>query len=245
MYMYYDAGSLTFKFRAVATYALNDLTDVTITAPATGQVMKYDGAEWVNIDLLYTTLMDVNATGIVDGVSFKWDSGTSKFIIFTPKLTFESLDDTDIDNTVALATYDRVQFNAAGTTKWENVTRATFIDLINYQGVYSRGVATFFDSGAMFDSITNMVTLRGAIAGGGAVVAPQDLAYVPLAYIPAAIVPIRVTCGLGATNYIGIGQVAVSGLITIYSHYNATGDVIAGIPAGGISLDGISYCPDA
>lgn len=28
--------------------ALNDLTDVTITTPTNGQVLKYDGANWVN-----------------------------------------------------------------------------------------------------------------------------------------------------------------------------------------------------
>ena len=39
---------------------LNGLTDVTITTPSSGQVLKYDGSNWVN---------DTDATGGSGGIS--------------------------------------------------------------------------------------------------------------------------------------------------------------------------------
>jgi hypothetical protein len=41
-------GTVTSWATVVATPALNDLTDVVITSPATDQVLKYDGTNWVN-----------------------------------------------------------------------------------------------------------------------------------------------------------------------------------------------------
>jgi hypothetical protein len=41
-------GTVTSWATVVATPALHDLTDVVITSPATDQVLKYDGTNWVN-----------------------------------------------------------------------------------------------------------------------------------------------------------------------------------------------------
>jgi hypothetical protein len=38
------------------THAVNDLTDVTITAAATGEVLRYDGSAWVDAQLAYSDL---------------------------------------------------------------------------------------------------------------------------------------------------------------------------------------------
>ena len=43
------AGShLTIKDRMAASEALNGLNDVTITSAATGNILRYNGSEWVN-----------------------------------------------------------------------------------------------------------------------------------------------------------------------------------------------------
>jgi hypothetical protein len=187
-------------------------------------------------------LGDVNTAGIIDGSALEWDTATSKWIVFTPKKTLESLDDTDIDDTTPLSGDDRLQYISA--TLWTNIPMPSFSDLVSYQAGYSRGSAGFFDSGSTYDSITGIVTLRGVVANSnGAVGAPVWIASVTTDHIPEATVPFRCTLGIGATNMIGIGEVAITtGRITIYSYYNsADGILTAGLPAGAISIDGISY----
>lgn len=61
-----DSASKAVKISATATApALNDITDVTITAPGTGQALVYNGSGWVNDDI---DLADVSGTlGISQG----------------------------------------------------------------------------------------------------------------------------------------------------------------------------------
>jgi hypothetical protein len=53
--------------------ALGDLTDVTITAAATGEVLRYDGAEWVDAQLAYSDLSNTPTLGTASAE----DVGTS------------------------------------------------------------------------------------------------------------------------------------------------------------------------
>ena len=63
--------------------ALNDLTDVTITAAATGEVLRYNGAEWVDAQLAYSdlsgtpTLATVATTGAYSDLSGTPTLGTA------------------------------------------------------------------------------------------------------------------------------------------------------------------------
>ena len=57
--------------------ALDDLTDVVITAPSIGDVLKWDGSNWIN-DVgggggSVATLTDVDLTGLAVGDVLKWD----------------------------------------------------------------------------------------------------------------------------------------------------------------------------
>lgn len=244
MIMYYDAGTQTFKFKLEAGVSIAACTDVTLTGLATGEILKYNGTKFVNVANLLSLLTDVSVGGIAVGQGIKWD-GTD-FVPFSPKLTLESLDDTDIDDTTTLSGGDRLQYISA--TKWTNIPMPTWSALASYQAGYTEGSAGFFDSKSTYDPMTGVVTLRGVVSNAnGAVGAPVWIASVTTDHIPDATVPFRCTVGIGATNVIAIGEVAITtGRITIYSYYaSATGILTAGIPAGDISLDGVSYYRNA
>lgn len=46
--IYRWTGSTYVEISSVATYGLNDLTDVIITVPSTGEILRYNGTNWVN-----------------------------------------------------------------------------------------------------------------------------------------------------------------------------------------------------
>lgn len=60
---------------------LDSHSDVTITAPTDRQVVLYDNgtSEFINDDLNIADLGDVNLTGLANGYTFVWNSGTSKW----------------------------------------------------------------------------------------------------------------------------------------------------------------------
>jgi hypothetical protein len=62
--------------------SLNDLTDVTLTAPLTlGSALVWNGTQWVNRRLIMDDLGDADTTTTVptDGQVLTWDSGTSQW----------------------------------------------------------------------------------------------------------------------------------------------------------------------
>ena len=60
---------------------LNGLSDVTISAPATAQTLRYNGAAFVNAALSVDDLSDVDITTVAptDGQVLAWDNANSKF----------------------------------------------------------------------------------------------------------------------------------------------------------------------
>lgn len=242
MILYYDAGTQTFKFRLETAPSIATCTDVSLLAPANGQILKFNGTDWANQDNNLSDMMDVNTAGRVDGSGVEWDTGTSKWIMSTLKKTLASLDDVDIDDTVPLNDFDRLQYNEAGSIKWNNVPIPTFIDTsVTYATDFYGDVGTIFDFGYSFDPITNEVTLRGGIRNdtGGAVAGPVNLLTLPASMAPAAEVPFLCTVGYGATNAMAFGRVSSGGIMTIFFYNDpsnpSTGN-ISGIPAGNIAL---------
>lgn len=88
--------------------SIGDIGDVdtTTTSPTTGQVLKWDGTNWVPQNDIDTTLTlsaesigslgDVDITGITNGQILEWDSANSKFIAVTPVAGYSSTNfDTD------------------------------------------------------------------------------------------------------------------------------------------------------
>jgi len=241
MVLYYDNATTTFKFRLQTAGTLNDLTDVTITTVANGQIIKWNGTAWVNVNNTYRLLSDVNDAGIANGNAFKWDSGTSKFIPFAPKLTLASLDDVAAS---AVGVNNRLIYNS-GTALWDGVGIPTVSSLLTYQSGYTAGpTAGFSNAGAFYDRITDMVSLVGVITNSGGAVGttPVWLASVPTAMIPSVEIPFTCHVGIGSTTFLAMGYIAAgTGNINIAKYYAAGGVITNGIPAGAICLEGITY----
>lgn len=78
-FVYYDSAWVEVGGGAGGASTLNDLTDVTITSPTNGQVLKYNGSQWVNgTDDAGTTINslddigDVTITTATSGDFLKW-----------------------------------------------------------------------------------------------------------------------------------------------------------------------------
>ena len=185
-------------------------------------------------------LGDVNDSGLANGNSFKWDSGTSRFIPFAPKLTLAALDDVSAS---AVGINNRLQYNA-GTALWDGVGIPAVSSLLSYQAGFAAGTtAGFSNAGGMFDSVTGMATLIGVVTNSNGAVAVLGvwIATVPANMIPSVEIPFTCHVGIGGTTYLAMGAIAAgTGNIVIYKHYTGAA-IVNGIPAGGICLEGISY----
>ena len=136
-----QGATVYFKLDASPTVSIiNDLTDVVITSPANGQVLKYNGTAWVNgIDAIGDILTIDNLTDVVitgtpaDGQVLKYDTATSKWInaadAIGDSLSLDNLTDVVITGTPAdgqVLKYD------IGTSKWVNGTDNVDDNLVTY-----------------------------------------------------------------------------------------------------------------
>ena len=64
--LYVSLGAGAWQVVGAGATALDDLTDVAITSPAASQRLRYDGAGWVNTDLIWRPVM------VEDPVSGNW-----------------------------------------------------------------------------------------------------------------------------------------------------------------------------
>jgi hypothetical protein len=255
MMMYYDSTSGTFKFKTVS-YALNDLTDVIIATATTGDILRYNGTNWVNVQNLLLSLGDVNAGSIANNQSIKWDTATSKFIPYTPATALTGLTDVDI-TTAGLGQSDLLMYDL-GSGKWINQAKAAYATVSNsvFTAPFTNTVATFSPVQVKTNVIDGSVSVRGVAANGGGASAVA-VAIVDLGSYgaPGFEIPFLCTVGLGSGSpTIGGGSVDASGLVTISWHIAAAPQVtvtvpstpivvtpsvpvrVAGIPAGNIDL---------
>jgi hypothetical protein len=243
MVMYYDAGSTSFKFKLSAAASIATLSDVTLTTLASGQILKYNGTAWVNVNNYLSLMGDVNVTGLASGQALKWDSGTSKWIVYSPVDTFAGLTDVSL---TSLADKDRVWYVTG--SGWVNSARPTFIALVSYQSGFSGAGGVFFDAGASYDVLTNMVTLRGVIDNSNTAITTSGgvtIATLPSGYRPDREIAITIQVGLNAVSFTALAGIDSSGVLKIYKYYDSTGDLTDGVPVGDICLDNISFCPTA
>ena len=84
-------GDGTFSFTTVGgvSNTLDGLTDVVVTTPSTGQVLKFDGVNWVNgSDTAGIALTDLNVTVAAAGNStLEYDNNTGTFTYTPPDLS--------------------------------------------------------------------------------------------------------------------------------------------------------------
>jgi hypothetical protein len=78
----YDAAKGAWKLQTLLGNDLDDLNDVTIDTPTTGQALTYDGSEWVNATPASTvdSLTDTTITTPANEESLVYDTSTSKWI---------------------------------------------------------------------------------------------------------------------------------------------------------------------
>ena len=126
-----QGATVYFKLDASPTVSnLDSLTDVTITSPTNGQVLKYNGAGWVNgIDSTTVAsiddIVDVVITTPTNGQVLKYDTATSKWIngsdAVGDSLTLDNLTDVVVTGT---PTDGQVLKYDTATSKWINGTDA-------------------------------------------------------------------------------------------------------------------------
>ncbi len=244
MIMYYDSGSGAFKFKLPTVISIANCTDVLLTSLATSQILKYNGTKWVNVANTFALLSDVNTSGLTNGQAFKWDSGTSKYIPFTPATSLAELT-VDVDIT-SPANEEILIYNGS---KWTNAPAVAFttIDNANFTSPFTNSFG-FGHSVVQwaFDSYNKKVSIRGSAAQSGTGVGSPAVVFTfpDSTYWPSSTVPFRCTVGLGAANTVGFGDISASGVVTLYSYLNtdnpSTGSE-SGVPDGGVAFDLIEW----
>ncbi len=255
MFLYYDNATSTFKFKLI-TFALNDLTDVTITTPLSNNILKYNGSAWVNALNLLSLLEDVDVSGITNNQSIAWNSLTNLFEPYTPATALTGLTDVDI-TTAGLDQSDLLMYDL-GSGKWINQAKAVYATVSNslFTAPFTNTVATFSPVQVKTNIIDGSVSVRGVAANGaGASVVAVTIVNLGSYGAPGYEIPFLCTVGLGSGNpTIGGGSIDASGLVTISWHIAASPQVtvtipsvpttttpsvpvrVAGIPAGNIDL---------
>lgn len=125
-----DGQVLSTDGSGVTSWVNSGLEDVTLTSLEVGQILKYDGDEWVNVadaggDLSLASigdLGDVNTSGLTDGNLLSYDSTAEKWRPVSPSgtgLTSTLIGDlSNVDNTsTSLTAGDLLEYNG---TSWVN-----------------------------------------------------------------------------------------------------------------------------
>ncbi len=125
---------------ALAAQTLGDHADVTITTPAVGDVLSFDGANWIDATLSTDALADINITGITDGQGVAWNASA------IPNARLEPVDLLQAADFVAIAgdtmTGDLI-LNGAPTVADQAATKQYVDDQFTTTAPYDIGV--FFD----------------------------------------------------------------------------------------------------
>jgi hypothetical protein len=144
------------------TIALEDLTDVqNPLSPSTGDVITYDGAEWVATAFTLAELTDVDTAGVVDGDALVYDAGTSTWVAGTPDMDLSSLQDVD---SLAPSAGDGFYYDGAKWTtglperelKSLEDVQTSLSPTANQILEYNDGTSQFEASSKLQDHITNV-----------------------------------------------------------------------------------------
>lgn len=239
--IYWDAGTNFFKFKTIPTPAISNLSDVILAGLAAGQILKWTGFNWVNGNNTLLNLYDVNAGAIANLQSIIWNSGTSKFIPYTPATALTGLSDVDI-TTASLLQSDLLMYDFA-SSKWINQAKATFITEASgsFNALFDSTVANYYPVSTRYDVLTGAVTIRGVadnIAGTGLGVQTRIFTLTDSALVPTEEVPFLCTVGIGSGSpNVGGGFVQKNtGDVYISWYLDNTGARQSGYPAGDIDL---------
>ena len=117
---------------------LDSLTDVTISAPASNELLKYNGSQWVNSsDYLsmrsLNDLGDVNISGVSDAQLLTYQNISSQWVNQS-KPTYSIQEQTDFDSSITKNDLDYMAWNAS-TSEWEPLSVSA--EVLNVFNAYS------------------------------------------------------------------------------------------------------------
>jgi hypothetical protein len=136
----------------IAAMALAKLSDVTITTPATNQVLTYNGTKWVNQALptdtdTLATLGDVTLSGLANGQVLQYNG--TKWVNASAGSSSTLASDTDVS--ITSPADKQALIYVSGTSKWTNIaiTLGTYVsdvvitspadgDLLRYDNASSK-----------------------------------------------------------------------------------------------------------
>jgi len=261
MVLYYDGGTSTFKFKLIEL-SVSDLSDVILTTLTSGQILKYNGTDWVNVDNYLSLLGDVNTTGIANGKSIKWDTATSKWVIYTPVQTLDDLSDVDttgvtigdsilwdgaewvpytpvnslalddLTDVVITGVANKDRFNYITGTGWQNTPLPTFTGGYLAQLNFAYTKAGYYDFSASYDTITSKLEFRGVIT------------YAVVGGLLPSVSIARITAAIPLSNMIFPIAIVDGGtgnyLHAIAEIYSGTGDIfiVSHVNAAGVTQSG-------
>jgi multidrug efflux pump subunit AcrB len=104
---------------------LDELDDVIITSPTTGQVLRFNGTNWVDDYLTLNDIANVNTAGATTGEFLKFD-GTDWVPDSIP--TINALDDIGDVNVTAAVNGDVLKFNGTNWVPLSNVATESYVD---------------------------------------------------------------------------------------------------------------------
>jgi len=108
---------------------IDDLSDVFVASPATGEFLKYDGSEWTNDNVTLNEVFDVNLTSVADAQVLTYDSATSKWINQAPNYFF----------TVSSNSNTAITLASGDEGKYIRTTATTAVTVTIPSGVFSVG----------------------------------------------------------------------------------------------------------
>lgn len=243
MYLYYDNATTSFKFRTIGDSTLEDLTDVTITSIQSGQIIKWNGTAWVNANNTLALLSDVSISGIANNEIIRWISANNRFERYTLIQTISGMN--DITPAIAITTGAKLIHNGSTWTpsyieNFDSFTSTAFSSIsgFDYTITGQRGFTL------RYDPVTNKVSLRGVIEPSLITVAATTFTVLTPSYRPTNFTTFTCIGGLGIQSYTCGGYVTVGGEVVIAYHYDSSGDLQFGPPAGGVSFDGVEFYLD-
>lgn len=102
-------------------YELDELHDVSISSPATGQTLRYDGSLWANSTLSLDDLGNVSAPTPTHGQFLKYDDGLLQWVPGDVP-TINGLDDIGDVTITSASSYDVLQWNGSAWVNSQSLT---------------------------------------------------------------------------------------------------------------------------
>jgi hypothetical protein len=205
--------------------ALDDLTDVNITSASTGEVLRYDGAEWVDAQLAYSDLSGTPTLGTAAALDVGTSAGNVVQIDGTGKLP--AIDGSQLTNLPSGDSFYRAGVSTTSTASVISDNRRQHYDILN------GGVTLTLPQGGSTSVVGGVVSVRNASTanvtfGGTTGVGPVFKTSLNTNVYTMTIAPGEtrsfVWNGTNALNEVSVSQLSMLGDVTITGA--STGEVL-------------------